>query len=155
MKHLPESLTGKDFIEKYSVSIDHVTAIDDQKNYYIRQCTSHPVYEHHRVLRFKEYLFRLNESPSSSDRISILKSMGELMYQSHQSYSLCGLGSERTDEIVMLAKNYPGIYGAKITGGGNGGVVCLLVDEEGKESAHKIHQLICEKYKGDFMLFES
>jgi L-arabinokinase len=107
------------------------------------------------VLRFKEYLFRLNESPSSSDRISILKSMGELMHQSHQSYSLCGLGSERTDEIVMLAKNYPGIYGAKITGGGNGGVVCLLVDEKGKESAHKIHQLICEKYKGDFMLFES
>jgi len=155
LNHLPDSLSGKDFVSKYSVSIDHVTAIDDQKIYYIRQCASHPVYEHDRVHRFKEYLLALNESSSEQDRISVLKKMGELMYQSHESYSLCGLGSDRTDEIVMLAKNYPGIYGAKITGGGNGGVVCLLVDEEGKKSAHKIHQLLCEKYKGDFMFFES
>ncbi len=154
LNHLPESLSGKDFLEKFSVSIDHVTTIDDQRNYYIRQCASHPVYEHDRVHRFKDYLLALNKSPSTSNRISILKGMGEVMDQSHESYSLCGLGSERTDEIVMLAKKYPGIYGAKITGGGNGGVVCLLVDEEGKKSAHKIHQLLCEKYKGDFMLFE-
>lgn len=154
LNHLPESLSGKDFLEKFSVSIDHVTTIDDQRNYYIRQCASHPVYEHDRVHRFKDYLLALNKSPSTSNRISILKGMGELMDQSHESYSLCGLGSERTDEIVMLAKKYPGIYGAKITGGGNGGVVCLLVDEEGKKSAHKIHQLLCEKYKGDFILFE-
>lgn len=155
LQHLPDSLSGKEFLETYSVSIDHVTTIDDQKNYYIRQCASHPVYEHDRVLRFKEYLFRLNKSPSTPDRISILKSMGELMYQSHESYSLCRLGSDRTDEIVMLARNFPGVYGAKITGGGNGGVVCLLVDEEGKKSARKIHQVMCEKYKGDFMFFES
>lgn len=77
------------------------------------------------------------------------------MYQSHESYSLCRLGSDRTDEIVALARNAAGVYGAKITGGGNGGTVCLLVDEEGKKSAHKIHQLLCEKYKGDLMLFES
>lgn len=154
LHHLPDSLSGKEFLERYGVSIDHVTTIDDQKNYYIRQCASHPVYEHDRVLRFKEYLFRLNESPSTSDRISILKSMGELMYQAHESYSLCGLGSDRTNEIVLLAKKFPGVYGAKITGGGNGGVVCLLVDEEGKESARKIHQQLFEKYKGDFMFFE-
>ena len=77
------------------------------------------------------------------------------MYQSHQSYSLCRLGSERTDEIVGLAKNAPGVYGAKITGGGNGGTVCMLVDEEGKKSVHNIHQQLREKYKGDFTLFES
>lgn len=152
---LPRSLNGKEFLEQYSISIDRVTAVDEQKNYHIRQCALHPVYEHNRVQQFKEYLFALNESPSAQSKNDILKKMGELMYQSHESYSLCGLGSDRTDEIVTLAKNAPGVYGAKITGGGNGGTVCLLVDENGKKSARKIHQLICEKYKGDFMLFES
>jgi len=155
VSHIPASMSGKEFIEKFSVSVDNVTVIDEEKNYHIRQCASHPVYEHRRVQRFKEYLIALNQLPPAESRTSILKNMGELMYQAHESYSLCGLGSDRTDEIVSLARKAPGVYGAKITGGGNGGTVCLLVDEEGKKSAHKIHQLICEKYKGDFMLFES
>jgi galactokinase len=155
LQRLPASLSGKEFLEQYSISIDRVTLIDEQKNYHIRQCALHPVYEHDRVKRFKEYLLSLNQSLSKESKSSILKNMGELMFQSHESYSRCGLGSDRTDEIVSLAKNTPGVYGAKITGGGNGGTVCLLVDEEGRKSAHKIHQLMCEKYKGDLMLFES
>jgi len=155
VSHLPASMSGKEFIEKFSVSVDHVTVIDEEKNYHIRQCASHPVYEHGRVQRFTEYLIGLNQLPPSESRTAILKNMGELMYEAHESYSLCGLGADRTNEIVSLARKAPGVYGAKITGGGNGGTVCLLVDEEGKKSAHKIHQLICEKYKGDFMLFES
>ena len=151
---LPLSLSGKDFIEEYGISIDPVTIIDKQKKYPIRTCASHPVHENQRVLRFKEYLVSLNQPTSSESRTAILKSMGQLMYQSHEGYSLCGLGSQRTDEIVTLAKNKHGIYGAKITGGGNGGTVCLLVDGEGKKSAHKIHQLLCEKYKEELMLFE-
>jgi galactokinase len=155
VSHLPASMSGREFIEKYALSIDHVTLIHEEKMYHIRQCVSHPVYEHDRVQRFKEYLIALNQLPPAESRTAILKNMGELMYQAHESYSLCGLGSDRTDEIVTLARNAPGVYGAKITGGGNGGTVCLLVDEEGKKSAHKIHQLLCEKYKGDLMLFES
>lgn len=155
LMHLPHVLSGKEFLEQYAVSIDHVTTVDDQKNYYIRPCASHPVYEHDRVQRFKEYLLTLNQSPPIANRSVILKNMGELMYQAHESYSLCGLGADRTDEIVALAKHAPGIYGAKITGGGNGGTVCLLTDMEGKKSAHKIHQHLCKKYKEDLMLFEA
>jgi len=153
--HLPSSLSGKDFHEIYGVSLDPVTTVDPNKVYQIKQCASHPVYEHNRVNRFRNYLLALNESPWQEERIDLLIKMGELMDQSHKSYSLCGLGSERTDEIVALSKNTPGVYGAKITGGGNGGTVCLLVDEEGRISARSIHQQLCEKYKGDFMLFES
>lgn len=50
--------------------------------------------------------------------------LGELMYQSHASYSACGLGSHGTDALVKLAcKAGPdqGIYGAKITGGSGDG----------------------------------
>jgi L-arabinokinase len=149
---LPASMAGKDFLNKYA-SIDAITTIGDHTNYQVLQCTSHPVFEHNRVLQFKNYLTRLQKE-SIDQRIDILKSMGELMYQSHESYSRCGLGSPRTDEIVALAKTIPGIYGAKITGGGNGGTVCLLVDAEGKKEALKLHQVLCERYKQELVLFE-
>jgi galactokinase len=32
--------------------------------------------------------------------------LGELMYQSHQSYSGCGLGSVGTDRIVELVRRH-------------------------------------------------
>jgi L-arabinokinase len=96
----------------------------------------------------------LQDTKFIDQRTDILKSMGNLMYQAHESYSRCGLGSPRTDEIVTLAKNTPGIYGAKITGGGNGGTVCLLVDQEGKKEVLKLHQILCEKYKHELVLFE-
>ena len=53
------------------------------------------------------------------------------MYESHASYSACGLGSDGTDRLVALAREAGparGIYGAKITGGGSGGTVALLAD---------------------------
>ena len=51
------------------------------------------------------------------------------MYQSHASYSSVGLGSDATDQIVGLVRALgpeSGLYGAKITGGGSGGTVCVL-----------------------------
>ena len=51
------------------------------------------------------------------------------MYQSHASMSACGLGSDGTDllvELVQRAGPESGLYGAKITGGGGGGVVAVL-----------------------------
>jgi L-arabinokinase len=58
---------------------------------------------------------------------SRLALLGELMYQSHASYSACGLGSNGTDRLVELVRDAgaaAGLYGAKITGGGSGGVGC-------------------------------
>jgi L-arabinokinase len=55
--------------------------------------------------------------------------LGDLMYQSHTSYSACGLGSVGTDLLVHLVREMGtrnGLYGAKITGGGSGGTVALL-----------------------------
>ena len=51
------------------------------------------------------------------------------MYQSHASYSACGLGSAATDAIVAAVRILGpahGLYGAKITGGGSGGTVAVL-----------------------------
>jgi L-arabinokinase len=56
---------------------------------------------------------------------------GELMVRSHESYSEnCNLGSEETDylvEQVMERGPTRGLFGAKITGGGSGGTVAVLM----------------------------
>lgn len=65
-----------------------------------------------------------------------LEVLGELMFQSHGSYSRCGLGSAGTNRLVSLVREHmaasraagrsPALFGAKITGGGCGGTVCVL-----------------------------
>ena len=73
---------------------------------------------------------------------------GELMYQSHASYSACGLGSAATDRIVELARAEgpgQGIYGAKITGGGSGGTVAIL----SRRDAGPVVARVAEKYASE------
>ena len=51
------------------------------------------------------------------------------MYQSHEAYTECGLGSRATTAIVDLVRALgprSGLFGAKITGGGAGGTVAVL-----------------------------
>ena len=66
------------------------------------------------------------------------------MYQSHASYSACGLGSEGTDllvDLVRKAGSSSGLYGAKITGGGSGGTVAVLGR---RDSESKVLEIACE-----------
>jgi len=65
-----------------------------------------------------------------------LELLGELMLQAHASYSACGLGSDGTNRLVNIVRQHmmaarrtgasPALFGAKITGGGSGGTVCVL-----------------------------
>jgi galactokinase len=140
---LPKEMRGSHFLELYGGTIDDLTQIQPNKYYPIRQATIHPVRENYRVHRFMGLLQEYAKKPNRL----ILKMMGELMYQSHESYSSCGLGSEPTDELVALSKKYVsrGVFGAKITGGGSGGTVCFLA--EGKEGKEAILELY-ENYTG-------
>ena len=119
---LPERIEGAEFLSRYKGTTDAVTRVAPERSYAVRVPTAHPIYEHHRVRLFAESL----RGEISEER---MKLAGELMYQSHASYSACGLGSEATDRIVELARAAGpgrGIYGAKITGGGSGGTVAIL-----------------------------
>lgn len=130
------SMYGKDFIHDFGGVTDQLSTIKADVFYNINACTQHPIYENHRVTTFLELLKNLSETNHSA----ILPIMGELMYQSHESYNKCGLGNEMTDKIVSMArkKGYDsGIYGAKITGGGSGGTVCLMVYGEKGLNASK------------------
>lgn len=70
----------------------------------------------------------LSRGASITDNERAFTLMGELMDQSHFAYTECGLGSEATDILVGLCRKEGvknGIYGAKITGGGAGGIVAI------------------------------
>ena len=63
------------------------------------------------------------------------------MYQSHASYSACGLGSSSTDLLVRLVRQSnpeTGLYGAKITGAGSGGTVAILARKGVSDTVHAI-----------------
>lgn len=138
---LPQSITGKEFLEKFAVSIDPVTSIDPDKEYFLQTCAAHPVYENFRVNTFKDLLQNFSKQ---KDKHSDLIKMGELMLQSHRSYSAVGLGNKFTDEIVEAvvdAGPENGVYGARVTGGGSGGTVCVLsYGKQGKQTVKEIYK---------------
>ncbi len=123
---LPETLTGAEFLARHGGTTDPVTRVERGTLYAIRQPASHPIREHQRVRRFGEWLMC---EPEEAD----LRLMGQLMYDSHASYSACGLGSDGTDRLVAMVREAGpsnGLYGAKITGGGSGGTVAIMARAE-------------------------
>jgi galactokinase len=118
---LPVSMQGREFLEQYGGITDEVTSVKRDVAYPVLHATQHPVYEHNRVKLFATTLKNWNGLAQAS-------ALGELMFQSHQSYSDCGLGSAATDLIVDLVRQLPNqdLYGARITGGGSGGTVAVL-----------------------------
>jgi len=83
--------------------------------------------------------------------------MGELMYESHASYSACGLGSDGTDRLIALARAAGpahGIYGAKITGGGSGGTVALLAEAHAGDAIRAVARQYVEETGCDAYVFE-
>jgi galactokinase len=84
----------------------------------------------------------LQQTPCTEQTAMLL---GELMYQSHASYSACGLGATATDAIVEAIRTHGpahGLYGAKITGGGSGGTVAVL----GRPEALPLVRRIAEQH---------
>src|SRR6185436_18271737 len=128
---------GRDFLDKYDGTTDVVTSVDPEIEYPIFAATRHPIYEHARVKKFAAVL--KNWTGEDEQR----QKLGQLMHESHESYSNCGLGSEGTDVLVALARAEDGLYGAKITGGGSGGTVAVL----GRRSASVAIRNVAARYR--------
>jgi galactokinase len=133
MARLPETISGADFLKQYGGTSDAVTRVIPEITYPVRRPTAHPIHEHFRSRTFARLL--------EGDACSNAPLLGELMYQSHASYSACGLGSGGTDRLVELARragHSEGTYGAKITGGGSGGTVAVLGRRDAGETVRAI-----------------
>lgn len=145
---LPTRLQGRDFLARWGETGDDATVVDPAAVYPVRGATEHPIYEQARVERFLA-LLRLASEPSSSpeQRRAAMRRAARLMYGSHRSYSRrCGLGAKETDLLVRLVRAagpQQGLYGAKITGGGSGGTVAVLLetDRDGRPAPHAARAL--------------
>lgn len=154
---LPEQISGKEFMAGYKTIIDHVTHIHENEHYPVKNCTAHPVYENHRIRDFKNTLEALNQR-TIADRDKALKKLGQWMYASHESYGKCGLGDPHTDILVERVKEIGpsgGLYGARITGGGSGGTVCILARKgEGEKQAKALWKNYQEQFNLQTKFFE-
>lgn len=121
---LPESMLGAEFHSLGGPHLDPFTPVRPEVNYPVRGATRYAVEENWRVSTFYGLM---SKSAGETDDLTA-RLLGELMYQSHQGYTECGLGSDATDKIVQLvrAEQASGLIGAKITGGGAGGTVAVL-----------------------------
>jgi galactokinase len=135
---LPPSIAGDAFLERYGGTTDPVTTVDPAREYSVRVPTAHPIHEHRRVSEFAE---SLSDRADAEMPLETTARLGALMFESHASYSACGLGSDGTDLLVELARDAgpaAGVYGAKITGGGSGGTVALLADAAAGDVVRRI-----------------
>jgi L-arabinokinase len=137
---LPERMTGEEFLKSHEGITDHVTHVNLTNVYPVRSATGHPVYENARV---KSFAATLKNWPG----VSSARALGDLMFESHQSYSDCGLGSEATDLLANLVRESAdqGLYGARITGGGSGGTVAVLGRAGAKSAIENITRQFNER----------
>jgi galactokinase len=122
IRHLPDEMSGDEFLDRYDRTIDSVTTVERGRRYRVRAPTAHPVYERERAETFRALLLAVADEQRREQ-------LGALMYGSHASYGACGLGSPGTDLLVDLVRAEGakrGLYGARITGGGSGGTVAVI-----------------------------
>jgi len=132
---LPVKLRGRDFLAEHGRPGSLGVAVDPERIYKVRSRTEHHIYENDRAHRFME---RLARARRTGERDALIEA-GELMYASHWSYGQrCGMGSIETDVLVnAIRERGPahGFYGAKVTGGGCGGTVAVLMTDHAPAAA--------------------
>ncbi len=133
---IPTRIKGADFLNHFGETADPLTTVDPSTVYKVRSRTEHHVYESERVDQFVKLYKRFC---ATNDR-DALSEIGKLMYASHWSYGQrSGLGSVETDHLYGLLRERGGkgcgIYGARVSAQGAGGVVVALIDDKGPARA--------------------
>jgi len=123
---LPEKIIGRTFLARCGGVDDLLSAIAPGRTYAVRAAVSFPVEENFRA----QAAVALLRSVTAQNREETLRSLGDLLFQSHAGYSSIGLGCPETDEMVAAVRKLGpkrGFYGARVSGGGSGGTVVVLL----------------------------
>jgi galactokinase len=116
------------------ISVDDLESVVDQLEDVQFRRVRHVVTENARVLAAVEAL-------ESGDH----NRLGSLMTESHLSLrDDYESSSEELDLMVSIAEEYPGCYGARVTGAGWGGCAVAAVD---RESADDFASSVAERYR--------
>lgn len=158
---IPEEITGAEYTRLYGRLPDTVTHVEMQESYTPRAAAEYPILENERVQAFValmhiatlRYEERREWNETSAHSIEpepgLLIEAGELMYAAHDAYSKrLDLGSPETDHLVKLIKERGverGLFGARISGGGSGGVVAVLCRANSQDTDSALQE-ICSRY---------
>lgn len=138
---LPESMSGRDFLEKYKSVDDPLSVIDPSVSYPVRAALEFPVMENARCHQTLELLQRVE----NSNLEETLRDIGTMLLGSHEGYGAMGLGNPQTDLMVEALMEYgpnEGIYGARISGGGSGGTVVVLLQQQALPLLEKVRKKV-------------
>jgi len=128
---LPESLRGESFLAEVGEHVDALTEIVSDQEHPVRAATRYTVATLLAAFASSETAGTQREQPAG------LELVREILRQSHNAYRECGLGSEACDELVERLR-HAGLPGAKMTGGGGGGVVAVLGTIEDEALVYRI-----------------
>jgi galactokinase len=146
---LPAALGGREFLLTAGEQVDPFTRIDPEREYPVRAAVRYAIEENARVQRF----YALLKNPGTHISENWLRAAGELLYQSHAAYTECGLGSSVCDDLVARALQ-AGFPGAKMTGGGAGGVVAVMGRSEDRPAFESLAREFAAESGGAPHLFE-
>jgi L-arabinokinase len=124
---LPGAQLGRDFLARHGGVDDPHSKIDPGREYPVRAAVSFPVHENARAAE----AVRLLRGVRPGNRRQTLEAVGELMYHSHAGYGAMGLGCPETDVMAQAVRQRgpgKGFYGARVSGGGSGGTVVVLLE---------------------------
>ena len=125
---LPRAITGREFIRRWGKVDDALSVIVPGRKYPVRAATTFPIEENARAEQAVAILRR-----GGPGRVARCMQLGELLYASHAGYSAMGLGCPETDEMVGAVRALGpkrGFYGARVSGGGSGGTVVVLLERK-------------------------
>lgn len=133
---LPSKITAQAFVSKFGEFRGLNSTAKPKEVFKVRSRAEHHIYENRRVHDFVTNVVRARRTPSPDALIQA----GELMYASHWSHSQrCGIGGVEADQLVNAIRSRgarEGLFGAKVTGGGEGGeIVVLMKDDQQARSA--------------------
>lgn len=123
--HFAKRITSHPVIALRDVAMTEWALYKDGLDEAVANCAAHPIGEDERVLLGARWL-------EEGD----LAGFGRLMFDSHESSRVLFKNScEELDLVVDIAKKIPGVLGARLSGGGFGGSVVVLVGPRDAETA--------------------
>lgn len=138
---VPEHFLGSDFLAQYGGVDDKLSVIEPETLYSTRNSLKFPIEESFRGSLVLSLLQSLQGAVTAEYRTNALSQIGELMRQTHRGYASIGLGCHETD--IMLDRLAElgiskGIYGARMSGGGSGGTVVVLLERSALPTLEKL-----------------
>ena len=110
-------------VESVDIPVDWVFKLVDSGIHRNLSSTTYSAQSDHQEIHIKEENERVRKAITASPQ-----ELGELLNQSHASLHLLGVSLPEMDAQVKLLQSTDGVLGARMMGGGFGGMILVLVD---------------------------